>query len=198
MPRARRAARLGPRRARSRASRTSTTAPITVEEPGDSAFTPATPRRADHSGALRVRRHGEVYEAETCSARGGGAEDNRADSPRTRGARPVQARDPLARKVTHVNVCRIFDLGVHASPARRARRFLTMELLHGVSLGIGCVWAAVSACRGPAHRRAEVAAPILHRRASSPRLQERQRDVCAARGCVRAWSPIRAGPRRRG
>ena len=39
----------------------------------------------------------------------------------------------LARKVTHPNVCRIFDLGWHASPAGRVA-FLTMELLPGETL----------------------------------------------------------------
>jgi tetratricopeptide (TPR) repeat protein/tRNA A-37 threonylcarbamoyl transferase component Bud32/TolB-like protein len=39
----------------------------------------------------------------------------------------------LSRKVTHANVCRIFDLGFHASPRGRIT-FLTMELLDGESL----------------------------------------------------------------
>jgi eukaryotic-like serine/threonine-protein kinase len=38
-----------------------------------------------------------------------------------------------ARKVTHLNVCRIFDIGVQASGGRE-RFFLTMELLAGKSL----------------------------------------------------------------
>lgn len=45
----------------------------------------------------------------------------------------------LARKVTHRNVCRIFDLGVHRSVdgdavAKAPQTFLTMELLDGESL----------------------------------------------------------------
>src|SRR5262249_51006027 len=40
----------------------------------------------------------------------------------------------LARKVTHVNVCRIFDFGVHQPRGRAPQPFLTMELLDGESL----------------------------------------------------------------
>src|SRR5512138_257844 len=46
----------------------------------------------------------------------------------------------VARHVTHPNVCRIYDLGVHRGPAapREAAPpellFLTMELLHGTTL----------------------------------------------------------------
>src|SRR5205807_1629158 len=39
----------------------------------------------------------------------------------------------LARKVTHKNVCRIFDLGLHEEGGR-ATAFLTMELLSGETL----------------------------------------------------------------
>src|SRR5262249_53695860 len=40
----------------------------------------------------------------------------------------------LARKVTHANVCRIFDLGLHDSPGRPRQTFLTMELISGRTL----------------------------------------------------------------
>ncbi len=40
----------------------------------------------------------------------------------------------LARKVTHPNVCRIFDVGYHADPERGHLTFLTMQLLRGSSL----------------------------------------------------------------
>ncbi|HVY37682.1 MAG TPA: serine/threonine-protein kinase, partial [Polyangia bacterium] len=42
----------------------------------------------------------------------------------------------LARRITHPNVCRIFDLGVHAAGERGGAGvlFLTMELIAGVSL----------------------------------------------------------------
>jgi serine/threonine protein kinase len=39
-----------------------------------------------------------------------------------------------ARKVTHPNVCRIFDMGIESAPPGRTRFFLTMELLMGPSL----------------------------------------------------------------
>ena len=43
----------------------------------------------------------------------------------------------LARRITHPNVCRIFDLGVHEQPGTAAGGilFITMELVPGVSLG---------------------------------------------------------------
>jgi hypothetical protein len=40
----------------------------------------------------------------------------------------------IARKVSHRNVCRIFDLGRHVQPDGEDIVFLTMELLSGVSL----------------------------------------------------------------
>jgi serine/threonine protein kinase len=40
----------------------------------------------------------------------------------------------LSRKVTHPNVCRIFDLGEHLKAGGARTLFLTMELLRGVSL----------------------------------------------------------------
>jgi serine/threonine protein kinase len=40
----------------------------------------------------------------------------------------------LSRKVTHPNVCRIFDLGEHLGEGGRRTIFYTMELLHGTSL----------------------------------------------------------------
>ncbi len=40
----------------------------------------------------------------------------------------------LARKVTHPNVCRIFDLGIHEAPGQESVTFFTMELLRGESL----------------------------------------------------------------
>lgn len=39
----------------------------------------------------------------------------------------------LARRVTHPNICRLYDVGQHIDP-HRAIRFLTMELLHGETL----------------------------------------------------------------
>ena len=40
----------------------------------------------------------------------------------------------LARHVTHRNVCRTFDLGVHTPPGRAPLTFITMELLRGGTL----------------------------------------------------------------
>jgi len=40
----------------------------------------------------------------------------------------------LSRKVTHPNVCRVFDLGHHAHPTCGDMLFLTMELLQGCTL----------------------------------------------------------------
>ena len=79
---------------------------------------------------------GEVYEAfdealgepmalKTCTRR----------SPRTRSrSRGFRREIQLARKVTHRNVCRTFDLGRHEMPDGTEVTFLTMELLRGVSL----------------------------------------------------------------
>jgi serine/threonine-protein kinase len=41
----------------------------------------------------------------------------------------------LARQVTHPNVCRIYDIGRHEHPEHGELHFLTMELLHGKTLG---------------------------------------------------------------
>jgi hypothetical protein len=44
----------------------------------------------------------------------------------------------FSRKITHPNVCRIFDIGVHEQPGARGPErifFITMELVPGVSLG---------------------------------------------------------------
>ena len=48
----------------------------------------------------------------------------------TRFKREIQ----LARKVTHRNVCRVYDIGHHSHPAYGDILFLTMELLPGVTL----------------------------------------------------------------
>src|SRR6185312_1859301 len=56
-----------------------------------------------------------------------------ADSPEA--ARRLTQEVTLARRITHPNVCRIFDLGVHGGgPRTPGVRFITMELIPGVSL----------------------------------------------------------------
>ncbi|HUI41147.1 MAG TPA: protein kinase [Terriglobia bacterium] len=96
-------------------------------------------------GRFRVRRFlgrggmGEVYEAEDLDLRVRVA---------LKSIRPEISADPhalsrfkqeiqLARRVTHPNVCRIFDLEYHQPPGhsgKPAMAFLTMELLEGESL----------------------------------------------------------------
>jgi tRNA A-37 threonylcarbamoyl transferase component Bud32 len=52
-------------------------------------------------------------------------------------ARRLKQEVNLARRITHPNVCRIFDLGVHQSGAERSSPvvlFITMELVAGISL----------------------------------------------------------------
>jgi serine/threonine protein kinase len=48
--------------------------------------------------------------------------------------RRFQKEIQLARKVTHTNVCRLFEAGVHALPNRPPVHFFTMELLEGETL----------------------------------------------------------------
>jgi len=84
---------------------------------------------------------GEVYEAEDRELQERVAlKTVRPDIARQEGAIDRLKREiHLARRVTHPNVCRIFDLGVHTVPAEEGRaatevRFLTMELLEGETL----------------------------------------------------------------
>ncbi|MET0410257.1 MAG: protein kinase, partial [Polyangiaceae bacterium] len=56
------------------------------------------------------------------------------DSPRAE--RKLKGEVQLARRISHPNVCRIYDLGVHEPSGGRARvHFLTMEFIEGESLG---------------------------------------------------------------
>jgi len=79
---------------------------------------------------------GEVYEAQ---------DQELGDAVALKTFRPGLAQDKatiarfkqeiqLARKVTHPNVCRIFDLGRHQLPPQGEVTFLTMELLSGETL----------------------------------------------------------------
>jgi serine/threonine protein kinase len=80
---------------------------------------------------------GEVYEAEDVvlgthiAVKTIGAAI--ADNPQS--ARRLKQEVTLARRITHPNVCRIFDLGVHdTSRPGTGVLFITMELIQGVSL----------------------------------------------------------------
>jgi len=93
----------------------------------------------------------ERYEVERFLARGGMGEVYQVhdrelgESVALKTILPRSANDPMtldrfrreiqiARKVSHRNVCRIFDLGRHIEPDGDEVVFLTMELLSGVSL----------------------------------------------------------------
>ena len=79
---------------------------------------------------------GEIYEAEDLQL---------AERVALKTVRAVAARHPtalerfkreiqLARRVTHPNVCRIFEFGSHTAPGGPPIVFLTMELLSGETL----------------------------------------------------------------
>jgi tetratricopeptide (TPR) repeat protein/TolB-like protein len=117
---------------------------------------PVRPGDADENFSLKPTfRPGEVvagrYEIEGFLARGGMGEVYRVfdrelgESVALKTILPRSADDPMtldrfrreiqiARKVSHRNVCRIFDLGRHVQPDGQDVVFLTMELLEGVSL----------------------------------------------------------------
>lgn len=83
---------------------------------------------------------GEVYEAEDLMLGTRIAVKTLAatisDDPQA--IRRLKLEVNVARRITHPNVCRIFDLGVHAKPGSRAGEgvyFITMELVPGTSLG---------------------------------------------------------------
>jgi tetratricopeptide (TPR) repeat protein len=123
------------------------------------ASSPATPQGQDSedptfapgellAGRYRIVRFiasggmGEVYEAEDLELREPVAlKTVRAEVARDGGIVERFKREiQLARKVTHPNVCRIFDVAHHRDPQRDPRRpnsaviFLTMELLPGETL----------------------------------------------------------------
>src|SRR5437764_7887639 len=47
------------------------------------------------------------------------------------GAQRFQKEMQMARQVTHPNVCRVFDIGIHELSGEDTLHFLTMELLSG-------------------------------------------------------------------
>jgi serine/threonine protein kinase len=79
---------------------------------------------------------GEVYEAydqflkETVALKTLRADRAGGDDDIRRFQREIQ----IARKVTHPNVCRVFEVGVHEPASGPSVRFFTMELLNGESL----------------------------------------------------------------
>jgi serine/threonine protein kinase len=56
-----------------------------------------------------------------------------SDSPRA--VRRLMAEVQLARRVSHPNVCRIYDLGAHTGEGGASLHFLSMEFVAGMSLG---------------------------------------------------------------
>lgn len=104
---------------------------------------------------------GEVYEARDLILNAGIALKTLAatisDDPHA--IRRLKQEVNLARRITHPNVCRIFDLGVHeqgGAPAAAAQGqlFITMELVAGRSLG--------ECLRKEGRMDAARAAPIVH------------------------------------
>ena len=78
---------------------------------------------------------GEVYEAEDLELGERIALKTIRGEPGDRGAEERFKREiQLSRKVTHPNVCRIFDVGYHVRPDGERVVFLTMELLLGETL----------------------------------------------------------------
>jgi len=83
---------------------------------------------------------GEVYEAQDlelavpvalkCLPSPAAADESSASGSAARFKTEIQ----LARRVTHPNVCRIFDIGRHRTPRGEQILFLTMELLGGETL----------------------------------------------------------------
>jgi serine/threonine protein kinase len=94
------------------------------------------------SGRFRILRHiasggmGDVYEADDLTLRARVAlKTIRSDfAPDEETVERFKREIYLARKVTHVNVCRIFDFAEHRLPGRDSIVYLTMELLAGDTL----------------------------------------------------------------
>jgi serine/threonine protein kinase/tetratricopeptide (TPR) repeat protein len=96
------------------------------------------------SGRYRVLRFiakggmGEVYEVEDSELRTRIALKtvSLTVTPNLRVLERFKREIQLARKVTHPNVCRVFDVGHHIHPAHGEITFLTMELLQGETLAV--------------------------------------------------------------
>jgi serine/threonine protein kinase len=80
---------------------------------------------------------GEVYEAFDRQLQGRVALKSVASTAcdSQRAVRDLKAEVYLARRVTHPNVCRIYDLGTHELPNGSILHFLTMEFVEGETLG---------------------------------------------------------------
>ncbi|MBP7588213.1 MAG: protein kinase [Thermoanaerobaculia bacterium] len=79
---------------------------------------------------------GEVYEAEDLELRQAVALKtvHPRDATHEAAIERFKREIALARKVTHANVCRIYDVGYHPRPDGSSVIFLTMELLEGETL----------------------------------------------------------------
>ena len=94
------------------------------------------------AGRYRIRRFiarggmGEVYEAEDLELRQPVALKtvHPRDATHEVAIERFKREISLARKVTHGNVCRIYDVGYHGRPDGTSVIFLTMELLQGETL----------------------------------------------------------------
>ena len=121
-------------------------------------------------------------------------------------ARRLKQEVNLARRITHPNVCRIFDLGVHHGGPERPGPgvlFITMELIAGISLAQRLrdqgpfspgaavpIARAMAAAIGAAHR-----AGVIHRdfKCENVMLAARRRaTACGSSSWTSAW---RAAPR---
>jgi tetratricopeptide (TPR) repeat protein/tRNA A-37 threonylcarbamoyl transferase component Bud32 len=79
---------------------------------------------------------GEIYEAEDLELNERIAiKTVRAEMASAEGLERLRRELQLARKVTHPNVCRIFDISHHRAGAGAPVTFVTMELLRGKTLG---------------------------------------------------------------
>ncbi len=107
------------------------TPPATLFRPGELVSERYRIRRFIARGGM-----GEVYEAEDLELRQQVALKtvHPRDATHEVAIERFKREISLARKVTHANVCRIYDVGYHARPDGTSVIFLTMELLEGETL----------------------------------------------------------------
>ena len=105
----------------------------------------------------------------------------------------------ITRRVTHPNVCRIFEVGIHRAGAQPPLLFFAMELLHGQTLSERINAGPADARRGlsdrhPTRGRTAGGASCRHR---ARRLQERERHPGSVRERrARGHHRLRRGARR--